>query len=955
MAAEYGGGRLIPVFDDSHISYVDGYGEFSDTVRLTLRLYLMNEAGLSYPSDPVSINIPSTTAFMVSFPEENRNEVTGYKYCFLVGTKDTISNGYILGFWRIFNTDSESFCTNTELIFFQDEHIETPPPVLNDFSQLPTGDALVPGMTRLILNAPSGSSYYLYHPWLITDPNSPYFRHLVDQDQVISKTQGENWIRFGSPQFGLFPVNNDLYDVGGCCRPMIAIDPEILNSSLLFLSNYTAPDDSDILSPHPLTVYFSSDTGNDIKAGSRFGLKVEINGSPFTSLMSRRIVIRFLGFYDPITDTLDTDSGLNDGTLMTGIGVDLYQDSPSTGFLALPKTLPGNQKAVFKIYPRFKSSEMYPPLLDGTIISVLLVLLPQSGVRVPLATALQPSQGGFVSSYGDRGRVIPDDGGVKILSGVFVVKGFESSPQPVQSIIGFTPNTLNQQLSVTQDGYGVCRGVYGVESLPPSEALLALVDFGQGETQGIWTSPFTVDEDSGIQLTLTYPLSNGLGIIRSELEEIGGQLTFFNPPYVRVYLKKDGVVYRANSPIMVSYNTEGKQIISVLSMTNYSQVGDLPSPPFSDFGFFDPPGFIHSDINGNLEFGLYQVAVTYAYTTGTQCTRIRQSTENGCIPAYSEPLFDVQSGMKSWGTAIIPSPSQSTLDALKSIPLSQRHAWQTRRLQGGTRYYYNPISSDSDNGISIIKPNDIITQGRWILDQSNQWHIVNGIPSNSVGLPGDLAIDLAFDVGNVYQKQLDNTWSLVGNLKGSPGLAGYSPQVFSSVGIPDNSLGYDNDICFDSSSITLGNVYVKINGEWVLQLNIRGETGQSGGIGGSFARFDELFTTSVIQPGMISEGIFTLGKSFQLLEMTTSAHCWVRLYSTANHRTLDNWRSDYNTAPSSFKGLVLDMESSESIIDSGFGCNLDDPVSTNIYYSVQNLTTTAQAFNITFTRILWED
>ncbi|HLO51856.1 MAG TPA: hypothetical protein VK211_25830, partial [Kamptonema sp.] len=279
----------------------------------------------------------------------------------------------------------------------------------------------------------------------------------------------------------------------------------------------------------------------------------------------------------------------------------------------------------------------------GSVVSIVPILLPQGGVRVPLASIFETSAGGFVAPIGDFGRVVPGDGTLNVLPGLFVVRGHESALQPKQTIVEVTPNTLNQQLAITQDGRAVVRGVAGVQQLSAGEALLALFDFGTGESvAGPWSNNVVLSGAGGISITATYPVSGAFGQVRSSIAEVGGNTqAHFNPPQVRIYVKQGSTIYRLNSPQPVVIGTT--QTFTVTSLTNTTVVVAPDAPPFSDFCLFDPPTVMGSAIGGSLPIGTYQIAIAYSFLSGTQCTRIRQTTADGCIPAYRQSLFESNS------------------------------------------------------------------------------------------------------------------------------------------------------------------------------------------------------------------------------------------------------------------------------------------------------------------------
>src|SRR6185437_10250129 len=131
-----------------------------------------------------------------------------------------------------------------------------------------------------------------------------------------------------------------------------------------------------------------------------------------------------------------------------------------------------------------------------------------------------------------------------------------------------------------------------------------------------------------------------------------------------------------------------------------------------------------------------------------------------------------------------------------------------------------------------------------------------GIPSSSLGSNNDFYLDNS--TGNYYKK-ISGTWTAQGSLRGptgSPGATGPQgppgprgfngtngaqglpgpqglpgivgqpgSQIFTDVGIPNLSLGSNNDFYLDTSS---GNYYKKISGTWTAQGSLRGPPGSPG-------------------------------------------------------------------------------------------------------------------------------
>ena len=104
-------------------------------------------------------------------------------------------------------------------------------------------------------------------------------------------------------------------------------------------------------------------------------------------------------------------------------------------------------------------------------------------------------------------------------------------------------------------------------------------------------------------------------------------------------------------------------------------------------------------------------------------------------------------------------------------------------------------------------------------------------------------------------------------------------------------------------------------------------------------------STTVLNPGDFYTGVASLSQSFNLIAISVSKPCRVRLYATVNAQNADLMR-DSNTAPAfeTTQGLIADV-----VIDSPpwswlmtpspTGTNGDFPRTTNTYYTINNLDT----------------
>ena len=123
------------------------------------------------------------------------------------------------------------------------------------------------------------------------------------------------------------------------------------------------------------------------------------------------------------------------------------------------------------------------------------------------------------------------------------------------------------------------------------------------------------------------------------------------------------------------------------------------------------------------------------------------------------------------------------------------------------------------------------------------------------------------------------------------------------------------------------------------------------------ARKTILFSNTIASLGQAT-GFIIMAKSISVLNVLVDQPCRVRLYSTAAARTADLARST-TTPPviGTQHGVIADLVLSTAAVGSfpatwllspaAVGNNNDSPLSSNIYYTVDNLTASAKAINVT--------
>lgn len=131
------------------------------------------------------------------------------------------------------------------------------------------------------------------------------------------------------------------------------------------------------------------------------------------------------------------------------------------------------------------------------------------------------------------------------------------------------------------------------------------------------------------------------------------------------------------------------------------------------------------------------------------------------------------------------------------------------------------------------------------------------------------------------------------------------------------------------------------------------------GSGASIARADTTFTTASLANAATENGTVALGKSGIIYAATLSAPGRLRLYATSAERTADAARVA-GVDPGFNSGLLLDLLlntdtgltwalSPKAVFENG-----DSPVTTSIYYAVENLSGAAAAITVTITAVTLE-
>ena len=118
-------------------------------------------------------------------------------------------------------------------------------------------------------------------------------------------------------------------------------------------------------------------------------------------------------------------------------------------------------------------------------------------------------------------------------------------------------------------------------------------------------------------------------------------------------------------------------------------------------------------------------------------------------------------------------------------------------------------------------------------------------------------------------------------------------------------------------------------------------------------------TTGSLAQNAIGNLTITGHKSYLLMNVQLSAAGWFRLYTDSASRTADANRS-VGEDPAAGSGVIAEVVTTASSLTQKVtpfvpGGNMDNPVSTNMYVAIQNLSSTTQAITATLTILKLED
>jgi len=435
----------------------------------------------------------------------------------------------------------------------------------------------------------------------------------------------------------VYPVTTT--DVGGCDR-----DIATLASNPVIMPEYAA----DGTLSTPITLWLSNglteDTGIVLPQGTALDFVVSVdgktsdsNGNSYAVLFSDKILLNLLGVVRRSTGEIDRTFASQ--SINWGANYPLF----------LPTELKRGYAIVFSFSFRFRASQLQGKIGRGATISVAIY---DRGL-LGSPSSVWPFIGDNISNFGDQLRIVPGSQSVRRLSGSATIKGYDTPLVGEADFSGLAQETSGQICAISGSLAGDIIIRQPGSNMLPTEAVRAIVSTVSGTANPTSLSvPIAMPDNSRLAITITHPVSNELGQIRTDYPDViaGNAKAVFTTPKIKVFVLFGGAIFSSIFDV-----TPGRsQLIEIESLAGMDVIATLPIAPAS-FCLFTPLSVTSrkSDGIGVLAAGSYQVAVAYHYPVGNREVTSITHTSPDCIPEFVASLADLSKIKNSFGDTIL--------------------------------------------------------------------------------------------------------------------------------------------------------------------------------------------------------------------------------------------------------------------------------------------------------------
>ena len=610
---------------------------------------------------------------------------------------------------------------------------------------LPTS-ALISGMRRGVASL---SFVFEYDSLSTTTPNSA--------TALSAAPAPGRWLRVG----GFSTIVTAVTDPGGCGQDVRVISPSSLSIRPYACNGQNGPGHR---------FWMVNDSNEATPSGLRVMIGVTLDEEPKSGLFEGLLRCIFRGYVNVVSGITRTTTAL--GETMRGLNQEILFENRKTDLILEDDLQPGEAYAI-DIYPNLRPEFLGNQIANKSLVKVIVSLALQAGAFVEGGSA----QGDRIAPVYDRGIVVPQKVGAKILTRAGMVNSRSFLKSGEALIVGFQPN-LSQPVYLNSNGFAYLK----VEPKNDTEAIRARVSLlaGTGDASP-WSAPITVTANAGLNIACAYPSNGTTGTIRGNYPDVllqGNAQGELNCQLLTLYVRSTvGAVVTIKKFVGRLIADGPTQSFQISDWASGVTIATVPAAPTLDFCLFNAVSAAAvSSGGGNLPAGTIEAAYAFELD-GTQISSISHNTLDGCLHTMTLNQAEIEDAVQYWAQA------SATREALRAVALSKIIAYQARYVaEINNPYRYAPSSMAADDGYATLKPTaKLITEpGRWIIDDSNAIYLLDSAPTLvTPGEIGDIVIvgnALSADLGKLYQKTAFNTWTLKGSLRGPKGEAGIVPR-----------------------------------------------------------------------------------------------------------------------------------------------------------------------------------
>ena len=609
-------------------------------------------------------------------------------------------------------------------------------------------------------------------------------------DTVLAATTGR-WLYNGSSNLIENPVSLTT-STNGCDQNinLVSGNPDLL------LATYDVSGNTGI----PIRYYLKSASNTTITKGTRILLSVRVDDIDVTDDFNLLFNIVVYGKVQTSNYALVTTNFLSAGSVVP------YNHF--TQNIILEDDLLADEYLLISVQPEFSATD-----IDTNITpSVALSLYPYFAENIATYGDSNLTVGDLIFSEYQKRLAIPYGLGVlRVLEGSGCVGLYTWRNKPIEDLTGFTSNTANQNVLVTRTGDMLLGAT---TSLRLRRALFSTVTGYSAPCAFSSTAAITSGQTINYTLNIERDVDGFNPISASYadplLRGLAGKAKL-NTNKVQIIVKVDSV-YKGFTVTIDPTASSVTGTISDWSSGTTLLIGTINAYAA---GLFTPQSATQtiSGTGGTIPTGTASIAYSFYYD-GSQVTDISHSTVDDCIPTQAISFSTLDSRYAYYGEPV------STVGALRALTADDFVVGQQRLvLANNYEYYFDSVSTATDDGIAVVKPTHIDSGagGRWLVTDINAWFTGTTVPDNAVGRQNNFYIRT--DTSDLYRKGA-STWSLLTNINGSLWRTGS--------GVPSNSLGIDRDYYLRTSN---SDVYYKAAGVYTVVANILGATGAAGAPG----------------------------------------------------------------------------------------------------------------------------